>query len=274
MEHSNDPQLPKYLMATAAAAHDLRELCAVILAAHDLLERQCIVQVSASARKQAEQPLQFIARSVQKMERISMNLMDVSRCSSGTLQPRWEALCLSDVCSQLCEEARARLAPVQTLRVRLPRQPIVLHTGPYFFDRILLNLLSNAICFCRQGVITVILKPADDGVVLVVEDEGPGLPPDRLADPFAPEMRDWDGGARLGLYICQLLATGLGGTLTVENMPRQGARFVLRLPEPALEGVQELHETDPMLQNQHRAKQVQAEFSVLPLPDPFPAVRF
>ena len=157
MEHSKDPQLQKYLMATAAAAHDLRELCAVILAAHDLLERQSVSQLSEPARKQAGQPLQFIARSVQKMERISMNLMDVSRCSSGTLQPRWEALCVSDVCSQLCEEARARLAPGQTLRVRLPRQPIVLQTDPYFFDRILLNLLSNAICFCRQGAITVIL---------------------------------------------------------------------------------------------------------------------
>ena len=271
MEHSKDPQLQKYLMATAAAAHDLRELCAVILAAHDLLERQSVSQLSEPARKQAGQPLQFIARSVQKMERISMNLMDVSRCSSGTLQPRWEALCVSDVCSQLCEEARARLAPGQTLRVRLPRQPIVLQTDPYFFDRILLNLLSNAICFCRQGAITVILKPADGGAVLVVEDEGPGLPPERLADPFSPEMRGWDGGAKLGLYICRQLAAGLGGTLTVENMPRQGARFVLRLPEPSLEGVQELRGTDPALQNQYRAKRVQAEFSVIPLPDASPA---
>lgn len=254
-------------MATAAAAHDLRELCAVILAAHDLLERQCISQLSAPARKQAGQPLDFITRSVRKMERISMNLMDVSRCSNGTLQPRWEALCLSDVCSQLCEEARARLAPGQTLRVRLPRQPLVLQTDPYFFDRILLNLLSNAICFCRQGAITVTLKPADGGAVLVVEDEGPGLSPERLADPFAPEMRGRDGGARLGLYICQLLTTGLGGTLTAENMPRQGARFVLRLPEPALEGVHDLRGSDPALQNQYRAKRVQAEFSVVPLPE-------
>lgn len=233
-----------------------------------------MAQLPAGVRKQAGQPLYFITRSVQKMERISMNLMDISRCSSGALRPRWEALCLSDVCSQLCEEARARLSPGQTLRVRLPHQPVVLHTDPYFFDRILLNLLSNAICFCRQGAITVILKPADGGVVLVVEDEGPGLSPERLADPFAPEMRCQDGGARLGLYICQLLAAGLGGTLAVENMPRKGARFVLRLPEPALEGGQELHGASPAFQEQHRARRVQAEFSVIPLPDPFPEARF
>lgn len=252
-------------MATAAAAHDLRELCAVILAAHDLLERQYLSQLPAPAQKQAGQPLRFITRSVQKMERISMNLMDVSRCSNGTLRPHWEALCLSDVCSELCEEARARLAPGQTLRLRLPHQPVVMQSDPYFFDRILLNLLSNAICFCRQGAITVTLKPADGGAVLVVEDEGPGLSPERLADPFVPEMRGRDGGARLGLYICHLLAAGLGGSISAENMPRQGARFVVHLPEPALEGAQDLRGMDGPLQRQYRAKRVQAEFSVVPV---------
>lgn len=105
--------------------------------------------------------------------------------------------------------------------------------------QIVINLLSNAIRYSPEGTtVTVTTGPGQPGgaasVSLVVADKGPGLDAEQAVRAFAKFERlgrKGDGGSGLGLYISRRLARSMGGELSVESAPGQGARFVLTLPQ-------------------------------------------
>jgi len=100
--------------------------------------------------------------------------------------------------------------------------------------QVLLNLIGNAIRYSPEGsTISVELTSADTRARIAIADQGPGLSPEnapRVFDKFERLGRSGDGGSGLGLYISRRLARAMGGDLTVESEPGQGARFVLDLP--------------------------------------------
>ena len=76
------------------------------------------------------------------------------------------------------------------------------------------------------------LFTASDVVAIRVDDWGPGIADehlDRVFDPFFT-TKEPGKGTGLGLAICARLAEGMGGRMTVENVPDGGARFIIRLP--------------------------------------------
>ncbi len=98
----------------------------------------------------------------------------------------------------------------------------------------MLNLLLNAADVIRgEGVITVEVRPGDDGFVeLSVSDTGPGIPAsvrDHLFEPFVTSKPPGQGTG-LGLAVCHTLVERLGGTIQAESPPEGGARFTVRLP--------------------------------------------
>jgi signal transduction histidine kinase len=105
--------------------------------------------------------------------------------------------------------------------------------------QILLNLLGNAIRYSPQGS-QVWLRLEGEGARarVIVADQGPGLSAEQQARVFEKFERlgrsGEDGGSGLGLYISRRLAREMGGDLTVESAPGQGARFVLDLPADLL----------------------------------------
>ena len=98
----------------------------------------------------------------------------------------------------------------------------------------LLNLIGNAIRYSPEGSqIWIRLESEDGRVRAVVADQGPGLSEEDQARVFAKFERlgrSGDGGSGLGLYISQRLARAMGGDLSIESAPGQGARFMLELP--------------------------------------------
>ncbi len=100
--------------------------------------------------------------------------------------------------------------------------------------QILLNLIGNAIRYSPAGSQVWIRLEAQAGrVQAIVADQGPGLSEEDQARVFAKFERlgrSGDGGTGLGLYISQRLARAMGGDLTIESAPGQGARFILELP--------------------------------------------
>lgn len=100
--------------------------------------------------------------------------------------------------------------------------------------QVLLNLLGNAITYAPDG--SMIWLRLDDGpgwASVTIADQGPGLSDDeqqRLFNKWERLGRSGDGGSGLGLYISRRLALAMGGELTVESAPGQGARFTLVLP--------------------------------------------
>ncbi|MDN0084156.1 ATP-binding protein [Crenobacter sp. SG2305] len=123
-----------------------------------------------------------------------------------------------------------------------PGVHISLDAAPYQveFDRKLMyiatrNLLINAGKYAREQV-KLTLEPAGLDYRIVVDDDGPGIPPEereRIFEPFARLDRSRDrttGGYGLGLSFVRLIAVHHGGRVFAENSPLGGARFVLLLP--------------------------------------------
>jgi hypothetical protein len=100
--------------------------------------------------------------------------------------------------------------------------------------QVLLNLIGNAVRYSPEGS-QVWIRAESDGrrARVIVADQGAGLELDqqaRVFDKFERLGRSDEGGTGLGLYISRRLARAMGGDLTVESAPGQGARFVLELP--------------------------------------------
>jgi nitrogen fixation/metabolism regulation signal transduction histidine kinase len=101
--------------------------------------------------------------------------------------------------------------------------------------QVLLNLVENsrdAIGTREDGRITVTTKNANDRAVLVIEDNGPGVPPELKDKIFAPYFttKHAKGGTGLGLAIVHRIVSDHGGRITISDAPERGARFTIELP--------------------------------------------
>jgi len=100
--------------------------------------------------------------------------------------------------------------------------------------QVLLNLIGNALRYGPGGSqVWVRLGQEGNRARVIVADQGPGLDPDQQAkvfEKFERLGRSGDGGSGLGLYISRKLARAMGGELSVESAPGQGARFILTVP--------------------------------------------
>ncbi len=100
--------------------------------------------------------------------------------------------------------------------------------------QVLLNLVGNAIRYTSEGSeVRIVLEDIGERVKVTVADNGPGLTQEQQSavfDKFERLGRSADGGSGLGLYISRRIARAMGGDLTVESTPGEGARFTLELP--------------------------------------------
>jgi signal transduction histidine kinase/DNA-binding NarL/FixJ family response regulator/HPt (histidine-containing phosphotransfer) domain-containing protein len=104
-------------------------------------------------------------------------------------------------------------------------------------DRIFGNLLENAMRYSPKGsTVTIGLENHDGFVLALVDDEGPGLPPDRRPDQLFARFskgKSHAGKAGLGLYFCKITVERWGGAIGAESRKGGGSRFWFRLPRAA-----------------------------------------
>ncbi len=104
--------------------------------------------------------------------------------------------------------------------------------------QVLLNLVGNAIRYSpANSQVWIRLEGDGSRARVIVADQGPGLSPEqqaRVFEKFERLGRSDEGGSGLGLYISRRLARAMGGDLTVESAPGQGARFTLEVPADLL----------------------------------------
>ncbi|HHK60876.1 MAG TPA: HAMP domain-containing histidine kinase, partial [Desulfobacterales bacterium] len=118
------------------------------------------------------------------------------------------------------------------LEFRLACEPV----APFAFDlpqikRVVVNLLDNAVAVLGQGGrVEVRCLREEEEAVIVVEDNGPGVPESERQRLFDPYYSTKKSGTGLGLAIASTIVADHGGTITMENRTPHGARFVVRLP--------------------------------------------
>lgn len=137
--------------------------------------------------------------------------------------------------------------PNPRLVVDTAAAPVMVHADPALLNLALGNLIANALRYSPddQPVRLIVSSDPAGGTVFTVEDHGPGVAPDEIANIFQKYKRGramtTKTGAGLGLYIVERIARMHAGQITVENLPWQGARFTLALPPPLAASFAQVH---------------------------------
>jgi len=215
----------------AVVSHDIRSPLQTIMTVCSVLDLDV-----PEARK--VQSRAMIRRAVGQMERLTTDLLDISRIEAGGIQLRCAEV---DTAALLVEVGAAFQATADTSLIRLevtvePGLPRVWADRDRLMQ-VLSNLLGNAFKFTPQGG-RVGLRAARCamGVRLSVSDTGCGIPPDhvpRLFDRFWQADRKRGPGAGLGLAIVKGLVEGHGGVVEVTSAVGAGSTFSVNLPVPA-----------------------------------------
>jgi len=189
---------------------------------------------------EAEEMLELAARQTDRMQAMIREVLHLFKEEVETLMPL--AAGASADLTHAARQAMEALAPrAEAAHVRLQLEgstaPALVVGEALRLDRVIGNLLDNALRHSPEGGrITVRVQPGDASVELMVEDDGPGVPPDEVADLFT-RLRQGKatgattpGKAGLGLYFCRITAENWGGQ--VRYAPREigGARFSVLLP--------------------------------------------
>jgi two-component system, OmpR family, sensor histidine kinase KdpD len=210
----------------AAVGHDLRRPLAAATAAITSLRSS---EVSLNKSDRAEL-LETADESLGDLATLVTDLLDVSRLQAGVLGVSLEAVALDEIVGDALDELRIA---EDTVRLELGDVHPV-SADPTLLQRVLVNLLANALRFSPPGAAPVISTSEFGGrVQLRVIDAGPGIPESRRDEVFLPFQRlgdtDNTAGVGLGLALAKGFVEGMSGTLEAEDTPGGGLTMVVEL---------------------------------------------
>jgi signal transduction histidine kinase len=215
----------------AAASHDLRQPVHALTLFVDALAAQ-------PPGPEADRMLARISATVGGMGEMFDALLDVSKLDAGVVTVDAREFDLRAMIENLCAQ-EGPAAAARGLGLSVNARPVVVRTDPMLLERILRNLVANALRYTDHGGILVAVRRRGNEAVVRVVDTGIGIAPERHAEVFEefvqlhnPE-RDRNKGLGLGLAIVRRLTRLLGVSLTLRSRPGHGTAFTLRLPAVA-----------------------------------------
>ncbi len=227
----------------ADVSHELKNPLTSIRSASETL---AIVKTSEAREKL----MAVIEKDVKRMDRLITDISNASRLDAELARQAREAIDLSrliaDIVTMYGDVSKENEAAVRY--DRSPQATFVLG-NPSALGQVIRNLLDNARSFSPPGgEVRVLLEPPTQSaelVRIVIEDDGPGIPPDALEKVFSrfytkrPKGADFGNNSGLGLAISRQIVNAHGGRIYAQNRladpsdpesERQGARFIIELP--------------------------------------------
>jgi signal transduction histidine kinase/CheY-like chemotaxis protein len=232
----------------AALAEDLRgqkqvaELASVAKsrflasASHDLRQPVHALGMLVGALRSHRLPKRSVAlidhldSSIGALDSLFTSLLDISRLDAGVVEGRMAAVPLDPLIGRIVRDLRDAAAAKGLSLIAAPTSTAVV-SDPILLERILRNLIGNAVLYTEQGRILVGARRRAGGVAIEVWDTGPGVADDQREAIFeefyqlANPDRDRAKGLGLGLAIVRRLTAILGHRLSLESRPGRGSVF-------------------------------------------------
>jgi signal transduction histidine kinase len=221
------------------ASHELRTPTQAILSYSELLQKH---------PERKEEMIQAMSRNAARLQKLTDDILDVTRIESETLMLKIEPLNLNDLISNIVEDYRNQIEKNDD-DVRLFYEPkttdsdsIIVEADRARMIQVISNLLSNALKFTKkeeEGSIYVTAEEEENHgskrqeVVVSVKDTGKGIDPEIMPRLFTKFATKSETGTGLGLFICKSIIEVHGGRIWAENNnegTKKGAIFSFSLP--------------------------------------------
>jgi signal transduction histidine kinase/CheY-like chemotaxis protein len=212
----------------AAASHDLRQPLVTIGLLVGLAREQAdVAQVRALMGR--------VDQAVGAMERLLSGLLDLSRFEAGAVQPHLTTLPLGELFAAIGASEQVHAAH-KRLRLRLRPTDVRVHSDRVLLERILRNLVANALRYTERGGVLVAARRRGELVRIEVRDTGVGIAPEHQQTVFEEfvqvqaSARGSTLGMGLGLAIVRRSATMLGHRVGLASTPGRGSCFWIEVP--------------------------------------------
>ncbi len=214
-------------------SHEFRTPLTLMLGPVEDLLAKSHIGLSPAAKSQ----LELVNRNGSRLLRLVNTLLDFSRIEAGRMQAIYQATDLAAFTVELASVFRSATEKAGLeLELDCPKlaEPVFVDRG--MWEKIVLNLISNAFKFTFEGSIAISLTKVDDNVELRVRDTGVGIPAEelpRLFDRFHrvenTRSRTHEGSG-IGLALVQELVKLHGGSVRIESVAGKGSTFIVSLP--------------------------------------------
>jgi PAS domain S-box-containing protein len=213
-----------------AVSHELRTPLTVIVGISSLLREGDL----DPAHEGYAELVKSLDTSALRLEHLLDDLLDLHRLGRGIVKPHRRPTPVAELAARVVGALE-----VGRHEVRVDAHEVVADIDPAQAERIIENLVANAVRHTRPDTsVWVRAESADNGVVIVVEDDGPGVPDNIRETLFAPFVKDTRGhvpGTGIGLSLVLRFAALHGGRAWVDDRPGGGARFHVYLPSSEAE---------------------------------------
>lgn len=217
----------------ATASHELRTpLTSVQMGVHLLLEG-----AAGELNDKQTEVLSACREDCERLDKLMRDLLDLSKIEAGESQPELQVIKAHGLIVDAAEALRPQVeAKGLSFEVSVPVDLPPIKADRSQIERVLANLVVNAIRYTSQGEIRVKAELRGPYVAVSVADTGDGIPPEYLPhifDKFVQVPGAATGGAGLGLAISRLVVEAHGGQISVQSEVGQGSTFTFTLPDGA-----------------------------------------
>ncbi len=213
-------------------SHEFRTPLTLILGPLDELRAR-----ASGLDERAREELELVHRNGLRLAKLVNTLLDFSRIQAGRMQAQFEPVDLSTVTAELASVFRSAFERARlTFTVACPPLDEPVYLDREMWEKVVLNLLSNALKFTFEGSITIAVGREGTDAVVTVTDTGIGVPATEMPRVFERFHRIETARARssegsgIGLALVRELVGLHGGTITAESVEGAGSTFTVRLP--------------------------------------------
>jgi signal transduction histidine kinase len=207
------------------ASHEIRTPTQAVLGFSQLLEQH---------PQKRDKLIQGLRRNAERLQRLSNDILDVTRIESQTLKLIKEKVNINEIILNIINDVGNQIRNPDKLKISISNttSPIYVEADRLRLYQIIANLLSNAIKFTKEGTISIRANMKNNKELMIaVTDDGTGIDPVIMPRLFTKFATRSNIGTGLGLYISKNIVEAHGGRIWAENNPDgKGATFRFTLP--------------------------------------------